>query len=196
MAVHQHGLDRRAASRNCLKKPVDRKCVGQGLDALRGQQRMLLGCVWRPRLPEDDAETAGIGEAQRLRRQHQIEMIVLGHRFGMRHETQVARHPEMDDQTAADTGPAAVEQQVLAAPPHRRHPTPGQPLRQARRNRLAQLGHAADHPGNHLPFQLGREPAPANLDFRQLRHRLFLRQKPNNITKLSGFYAFKDAYHD
>ena len=181
MAVHQGRLDRPTAAGNRLEQPVRRESIGQGFDALRRQKRMAFRRCRRPGLPEHDTEAARVGKAQGLPGKQQVEMIVLFRRQVGRYETQVARHPEMDDQRSLDALPPTVDQQVFAAPAHRDDPATGQQVEQGARDLVAQLRRPDQRTDDDLPAQFRLYPAPTDFHLRQFRHCLFLRANPNNI---------------
>jgi hypothetical protein len=93
-------------------------------------------------------------------------MIVLFRRCTLRHEAQISRHAEMNDQaTVLDTA-TAIEQQVLSAPAYCHHLLPRQRLAKRRRQRQAQARRAHHRTENPLPLDLRLEPAPTNLHLR------------------------------
>src|SRR5574343_274844 len=184
VAIHQGRLDRPATAGESLMQPVNGESIGQGLDPLCRQQRMLLHPARRPRLPEHNAETSWIGKAKNLLSQHQLEMIVLGGRQIEGHETQVTRHTQMNDQHSLHLRSGTVEQQILATAANSNNPTTRQQVSQFRRYLVAKLRRTDHHPLNHLPLKLWRQASATNLHFRQFRHCLFLRQNPNNIANL------------
>lgn len=103
MPIHQYRLDRRCPPPRRCKQPVGRKFLGQRLDAKHGEQGVKERII--AFLPGDDAKTPGVGKTEQGPLGLQVKVVVLARRLLRRHEAQIARHAQMQDQPTA-TGPA------------------------------------------------------------------------------------------
>lgn len=178
MAVHQHRLDRSPAPAQGRVQPVAGESVVKRLDAEHGKQR---GRRLAGFLPEHDAEAPRVGKAQHVPGEEQVDVVVAACRRTLGDEAQATRHAEMNDQRATRRPSPAVEQEVLAAPAHGIDPLPGENPVQAFGDRQAQARDTHDGAEQDSALDPGLHAPAANLDFRQLGHRLSPCPIPNNI---------------
>ena len=122
-------------------------------------------------MPEHEAETAWVAQAQRQSRKEQVNVVVGFGRGAAGNEAQAARHAEVDQQvTGVPFAARAAQQQVLAAPMDRFDAQAGKRAFQAVRYGLAEGAVADDGAGNGLPLDFGSDAEAADFDFGQFGH--------------------------
>src|SRR5919109_635464 len=161
-AVHQQLLDGHAAPAGRAPEVlrVESRCEGLGRET--GEQPVLERIAARV---EETPEAARIVEAQREPgAEAQVEMVVSEARRARRHDAQVPRHPEMQQQRAG----FQAQQQVLGAPPDAEDALSGHLARQVAGYLPAQARLVHLERDDALPERVGPQAPARRFDFRQL----------------------------
>ncbi|MDB5853499.1 MAG: hypothetical protein JWR22_1540 [Herminiimonas sp.] len=167
VSSEQHLLDGgRAVARLAIQEACG-KFLFEGLDTELAQQCVVFNRAIAARMPKHCAEAARIGKSHDHRADNEIEMVMLvGGSLG-RQYAKVARHAEVNDESAM----LEVEQQIFSASPGASNRLANQLLLKIKWKWPTQTFMSLHHTGNDAALNMRRNAAPRHFNFWQFRHR-------------------------